>query len=137
MEDGDEFVVQALSNQTELYVLDWSVLLPYLAMRPVAVAALLLLLERHREAEIALSDQALHSAPERIWRVLRRCAGDENDHLVEHTLEELGGLASVTLSETSRLVAELQRQGLVQRRGRGRIEIRDAVGVGRQSTETS
>lgn len=121
---GDEFAVQTLADGTELYVLDCPVLLAYLTTRPVAVAVLLLLLEKGREAEMALSDQALHTAPERVWRVLRRCTRINEDSLVEHTLEELAGMAGVTVSEASRSVTALHRQGVVQRRGHGRIEVR-------------
>jgi CRP-like cAMP-binding protein len=124
--DGRVIVAEASSRTATLCMLPWSVFLRTVIANPRAAAVFI---EQQRcqrqQAEQLASALAFDPIAARVRHWLRRLALQSGQSVVSCTLEELARSTGTREEEASRAIGDLQRGGLVMRRGRGRIEIPD------------
>jgi CRP-like cAMP-binding protein len=124
--DGRVIVAEVSSRTATVCMLPWSVFLRTVVANPHA-AALFIEQQRYQrqEAEQLASELAFEPIATRVRHWLRRLAAQRGQNVVHCTLEELSRSAGTRPEEASRVIGDLQRRGLVRRRGRGRLEIPD------------
>lgn len=124
--EGDLVIVKVRSRTATIYAVPRSVFLRTVIANPHA-ADIYIEQERSRRqrAETSARELAFDSVFTRVKHWLRRLALESGEGMARCSLEHLARLAGTREEEVSRAIAELERQGLVVRRGHGRIEVPD------------
>jgi len=124
--DGRVIVAEVSSSSATLCMVPWSVFLRTVIADAHAAAVSI---EQQRcqrqEAEQLASELAFEPIATRVRHWLRRLAVQRGQNVVHCTLEELSRSAGTREEEASRVIGDLQRRGLVVRRSRGWLEIRN------------